>query len=99
MFEYCTKVISPGKSLNNEDRSKIEHKTSHTLTHWALEAVASSLGAERGAVVFFHTERIRIYISKKSEESKMFETITVGVIHKIYITYVAFNMKENQKQA
>ena len=29
----------------------------------------------------------------------MFETITVGVMHKIYIIYVAFNIKENQKQA
>ena len=31
------------------------------------------------------------YISNKSEESKMFEAITVGLIHKIYIIYVAFD--------
>ena len=29
----------------------------------------------------------------------MLETITVGFIHKIYIIYVAFHTKENQKQA
>ena len=29
----------------------------------------------------------------------MFETITVGVIHKIYIIYVAFDIKENPKLA
>ena len=29
----------------------------------------------------------------------MFETITVGVIHKQIIIYIAFDIKENQKQA
>ena len=38
------------------------------------------------------------YILNKSEESKMFETITVGAIHKIYIIYFAFIIKEKQKQ-
>ena len=33
----------------------------------------------------------------KSEESKMFETITVGLIHKIYIIYIAFNIKKKPK--
>ena len=33
------------------------------------------------------------YISNKLEESKIFETITVGLIHKIYIIYVAFDIK------
>ena len=36
------------------------------------------------------------YISNKSEESKMFETITLGLIHKIYIIYVASNIKKNK---
>ena len=35
----------------------------------------------------------------KSEESKMFETIRVGDINEIYIIYIAFDIKENQKQA
>ena len=29
----------------------------------------------------------------------MFETMSVGAIHKTYIIYVAFDIKENQKQA
>ena len=40
-----------------------------------------------------------IYISNKSEESKRFKTIIVDVIQKIFIIYVAFNIKENRKQA
>ena len=28
----------------------------------------------------------------------MFETMTVGAIHRIYIIYVTFDIKENQKQ-
>ena len=44
-------------------------------------------------------ERIRVYISNKSEESKMFETIRVDPLHKIYIIYVAFNIEEHQRQA
>ena len=37
------------------------------------------------------------YISNKLEESKMFDTITVGLIHKIYIIYVAFNKNKTKK--
>ena len=56
--------------------------------------LASILG---GAVqnMWFHTEKIMIYVSNKTEESKMFEKITVGIIKKIYIIYVTFNIKEN----
>ena len=38
------------------------------------------------------------YILNKSEVSKVFETITVGVIHKIYIIYVVFDIKENKNK-
>ena len=38
------------------------------------------------------------YISNKLEESKMFEAITVGLIHKIYIIYVAFDTKTKQNK-
>ena len=33
------------------------------------------------------------YILNKLKESKMFETIIVGLIYKIYIIYVAFDIK------
>ena len=42
--------------------------------------------------------RIRVYVSNKSEESKMFETIIVDRLHKIYIIYVVFDIEEQAKR-
>ena len=36
------------------------------------------------------------YILNKSEVGRIFETMRFGAINKIYIIYVAFNIKENQ---